>query len=214
MAWHQKNRTYMKLKVRIFLFFFAVVTDCAFAQNTVKITEDYGSDNSEIQQLMDFDNIYIEKLHFESENLKGKFCKIDLEEYKDGKLAGTTTLFDGSELDYFKIGTNRDSLTILSKLSDGQLKICIKGKKFSTKKFYFKLISEADTYVLKSFFGAKKELNVDMLRQNAILAITPPSVHADGSGSYCEVVQSGVAPEKIGEKFRLSQYFLIKVSFK
>lgn len=63
----------MKLKIRILftlvLFTFGIMTNFMFAQN-VKMTSNYGSENKEIQDLIDFENIYIEQLNFESENLK------------------------------------------------------------------------------------------------------------------------------------------------
>ena len=99
----------MKLKIKI-LFFFALITNLTLAQDTIKMTSNYGSENSEIQDLIDFINIYIEKLNFQSEKLKGKFYIINLEEFNSGKLVKTTTLFDGSETDYFKIDTDKESL--------------------------------------------------------------------------------------------------------
>lgn len=49
------------------------------------MTNNYGSENKEIQNLIDFENIYIEQLNFESENLNGKYYQINLEEFKNGK---------------------------------------------------------------------------------------------------------------------------------
>lgn len=72
------------------------------------MTNSYGSENTEIQSLMDFENIYMEQLNFESENLNGKYYKIDIEEYKDGKQIQISLLFDGIESEYFKINSNRN----------------------------------------------------------------------------------------------------------
>ena len=76
-----------------------------FSQS-IKITNHYGSENKEIQDLIDFESIYIEQLNFEGETLKGKSYQIALEEYIEGRLAHTTMLFDGTESDYFKISSN------------------------------------------------------------------------------------------------------------
>lgn len=99
----------MKPKIKT-LFFFLAITNLAFAQDTIKMTSNYGSENNEIQGLIDFENIYIEELNFQSENLKGKSYIINLEEFNGGKLVKTSTLFDGSETDYFKINTDKESL--------------------------------------------------------------------------------------------------------
>lgn len=203
----------MSLKIKI-LFFFAVITNFANAQNTIKMTNNYGSENNEIQDLIDFENIYIEQLNFESEKLKGKFYVITLEEFKNGKLVNSSTLFDGSETDYFKIGTAKESIKFLFKLSDGKLKTYIRGQKFGSKKSYFKLNSDSDKYALKDFFGSKEELNLELNKKNAVFAIITPTIHKDGSGSYCEVAQSDITPEKLGEHFKIPHYFIISIEFK
>ncbi|MCZ2102045.1 MAG: hypothetical protein LC107_10970 [Chitinophagales bacterium] len=203
----------MKQKSKI-LFAFIILTNFAFAQNTVKMTNNYGSQNRDIQDVIDFENIYIEQLNFESENLKGKSYQINLEEYKNGKLIKTSNLFDGSETDYFKIDSTTESLKFFFKLSDGKLKTYIRGKKFGSKKSYFKLSSDSDKYALKDFFGSKQELSIDLQRKNAVFAIITPTIHEDGSGSYCEVAQSEIAPEKLGEHFKIPHYFLITITFK
>ena len=58
----------MKTKIKVLLTFL-VISNIAFAQNTVKMTNNYGSENPEIQDIIDFENIYIEKLNFESEKI-------------------------------------------------------------------------------------------------------------------------------------------------
>ena len=61
----------MKTKIKVLLTFL-VISNIAFAQNTVKMTNNYGSENPEIQDIIDFENIYIEKLNFESEKIAVK----------------------------------------------------------------------------------------------------------------------------------------------
>ena len=75
------------------------------------MTNSYGSENQEIQNLMDFEKIYTERLNFASEELKGKHYEVSLEEFKNGKLIKTSALFDSSESDYFKIDSNSESLS-------------------------------------------------------------------------------------------------------
>ena len=195
------------------LAFFAFVTQFALAQNTVKMTNNYGSENSEIQDLLDFENVYVEQLHFESESLKGKQYQIHIEEYKNGKHIRTEMLFDGSESDYFKMDAAKESVKFFFKMKDGKLATYIRGKKFGSKKSYFKLTSDADKYALKDFFGSKEELKIDFTKKNAVFAIITPTLHKDGSGSYCEVAQSEIAPEKLGEHFKIPHYFLVTITF-
>ena len=203
----------MKLKLK-FLFTIIFFSNFVFSQNTIKMTNNYGSENKEIQDLIDFENIYIEQLNFEGENLKGKSYQINLEEYVNGKLSKSTMIFDGTETDYFKIDSDKESLKFFFKLSDGKLKTYIRGNKFGSKKSYFKLIGESDQYALKDFYGSKKELILDLNKKNSVFAIITPTIHKDGSGSYCEVAQSDIQPEKLGEKFKIPHYFLVTITFK
>lgn len=203
----------MKLKIEIF-YLIMFMTNLVFGQNTIKMTSNYGSENNEIQDLIDFENIFIQSLNFQGDKLKGNFYIINLEEFKNGKLIKTSTLFDGSETDYFKIETDNESLKFFFKLSHGKLKTYVRGKKFGSKKSYFKLNTEADKYALKDFFGSNEEMNIELNKKTAVFAIITPTLHKDGSGSYCEVAQSSIKPEKLGEHFKIPHYFLITITLK
>ena len=191
-----------------------IFTNIMFAQNTVKMTNNYGSENREIQDIIDFENIFIEKLNFEGESIKSKSFVISLEEYKNGKLENNSILFNGAESDYFKIGSDNESLKFFFKMTDGKLKTYIRGQRFGSKKSFFKLYEESEKYALKDFFGSKSELNLDIDKKNAVFAIITPTIHKDGSGSYCEVAQSNMEPEKLGEHFKIPHYFIINIEFK
>lgn len=191
-----------------------MLTNSVFAQNTIKMTNNYGSENSEIQDIINFENIYIEKLNFESENIKGKSFIINLEEYKNGKLENTSILFNGLESDYFKIGSSNESLKFFFKMTDGKLKTYIRGQGFGSKKSFFKLYEDSEKYALKDFFGSKSEVYLDINKKNAVFAIITPTIHEDGSGSYCEVAQSNIEPERLGEHFKIPHYFIINIEFK
>ena len=130
----------------------------------------------------------------------------------------TSVLFDGSEADIFKIDKDKLSLKFAFKLSDGKLKTFVIGKTISgqgfySKKFYSKLHNEEDDYALKNFLGSKEDISLDINKKNAIFAIITPTIHEDGTGSYCEVAQSDIAPEKLGEKFKIPHYFLVSIKF-
>lgn len=197
-----------------FTFSLFLISNFAFSQNTIKMTYKYGSNNNEIQDIIDFENIYIETLNFEGDLLNGKNYQINLEEYKKGKLTTKKLLFDSSESDYFKINSNSLSLKFFFKMSDGKLKTYIRSDLFGTKKSYFILMNDSDKYALKDFFGEKKEITINPNKKNAIFTILTPTIHPDGSGSYCEVAQSDIAPEKLGEHFKIPHYFLVTINFK
>ena len=192
-----------------------LISNFAFAQKTVRLTSEYGSKNEEIQNLIDFEGVFIEKLIFENDTLNGKYYEINLQEYKDGNFVKNSLLFDASESDFFMIRGNKLSLKFYFKLEEEKLKTLIIGKNFETKRMYFDLNSNTDDYALKDFFGRNSELTLQLTEKgNAILAIITPTVHKDGSSSYCEVAQSDVMPEKLGEHFIIPHYFLITIKFK
>ncbi|KGL56299.1 hypothetical protein HQ50_04785 [Porphyromonas sp. COT-052 OH4946] len=202
----------MKLKISFLLLFFTISQQLS-AQEMVKVTSHYGIGNEEIQDIIDFENIYVEKLTFQGKPLKGKSYIIDLEEYKEGKRVNTSTLFDGTETDYFRIKSEHESIKFFFKINEGKLKTYIRGAKFASQKFYSTLPYDPDKYAVKDFFGEEKELTVDLDKRNTIFAIITPTIHEDGSGSYCEVVQSGIAPEKLGEHFSIPHYYLVTIRF-
>ena len=203
----------MKLKFNL-LVLLLIISNSVFSQKTIKMTCNYGSKNKDIQELIDFEGIFIEQLNFEGENLNGKTYIIKIIEFKEGKKINSSTLFDGTESDYFKINSDSVSLKFFFKLNDGELKVQIRGNNFFSKKTYFKLYDDAYKYALKDFFYNKSELNIDLSKTNAVLAIITPSIHKDGTGSYCEVVQKDVAPEELGAHFKIPHYFIVTIEFK
>ncbi len=203
----------MRLKVKI-LFVILLLSNILYAQNSIKLTAKYGSDYTEVQHLTDFENIFIEQLNFESQILKGKSYVINMIEFKNGEKIKTTTLFDGTELDYFKINSDKLVLDFYFKLENGKLKTQLFNPQFKSRKSYFKLYDETDKYVLKDFLGRKSEIMLDMNKKHTILAIITPKKNADGSSSYCEVVQSNIKPEELGNHFQIPHYFLVNIEFK
>ncbi len=202
------------MKIKHLLLGLTLAVNFSFGQNNIKVTSNYGSENSDIQNLIDFENIYFEQLNFEGNNIKGKQYIISIQEFKNGKQLNKSVLFDGSENDYFKINSDKESLKFLFKMADGKLKAYIRGSKFGSKKSYFNLKDNSDQYALKDFFGSKTELNLDASQETAIFAILTPTKHADGSSSYCEVVQSDIRPENLGTHFKIPHYFLVTLQFK
>jgi hypothetical protein len=185
-----------------------------YGQNTVKMVTQYGSKNKEISELMYFQEIGVETLSFESPEIINKYYEINLKEYKNGKLVNTKQLFDGVGSEYFKIDSTFTSFKFFTRMEDNKMKVYIKGKRFGSKKETFNLEEGNGNYVLKDFQGAKKFTTVPLNEEFPILAVITPTKHKDGSGSYCEVAQSEIAPEKFGEKFNIPHYFIISMKFK
>jgi hypothetical protein len=175
------------------------------------ITE-YAAKSNELQVVLNFENIDIENLTFESNEIKGKYYNIYIREYKNGKLTKTKRLFNGSK--YFIIDSTFTSFKFYTKTENNKLKTFIKGNRFGSRKEFFHLKERNGIYVLKDFQGSKKSLNVPINDEFPILAIITATKHKDGSGSYCEVAQSDVTTEKFGEVFNIPHYFIISMEFK
>ncbi len=203
------------MKYRIILLVLLSCKIC-LSQQTVKMTNQYGVENQELQEILDFNSTFVEKLNFEGEELKGKFFVINLKEFRKGKLVKTENLFDGSEADFFKIDSTTAFFKTFISIDNEKLSIGFRNQKFGSKKSEFKLdkIKGVFNYVLKDFFGRENTLNVPLNDEFAIFAIITPTIHNNGSGSYCEVVQSDIKPEELGNLFKIPHYFLITMRFK
>lgn len=206
--------------MRINLIKFSLVTSflCfslyGFSQNQITMKASYGSGNQEIDDLMFFEQIGLEKLSFESEVIKGKTFEIVLKEYKKGKLKSTKKLFDGGSYDFFKIDSSYTSMKFYFKYSKSSMDVFIKAPQFGSDKKSFKLYNTKDEYILKDFLGSKSETKVPLNQEFPILAIITPSKQEDGYSSYCEVAQSNIDPSLFGQKFNIPHYFVIYMKFK
>lgn len=208
------NLYYKQVQILVFCLI-TFISNIALSQN-IKVTYAYGSKNKEIQELMDFENIYSEQLIFEGTPLEGKHYEINIQEFTHGEKTNTKLLFDSSEMEFFRNNSKELSLKFFFKISEGKLKSVVKGTHFSSAKVYNELKDNADWYVLKDFFGSEKEwfISGNLDRDIPILAIITPSMNADGTKSYCKVVQSEIIPEEFGLHFKIPHYFLITIKFK
>lgn len=202
-------------------FLFTLISGFIFSQSGIKITHQSGSENEELSGLLDFENIYVEQITFEAEEIKDKYYEITIEEFVDGEFKKKDVLVDGIESpysEYFKNRSNTLSLKFFCKMEGGKLKTYIRGEFFGGKKTYFDLQDKSkDRYVLKNFTNGSptihlKEIKIE--KDIPILAIITPTIHSDGSGSYCEVAQSGIAPRDLGKHFKIPHYFIINIQFK
>lgn len=202
------------MKKKIILLTILFLVQLNYSQKTVKMTTEYGAKNKELQEILSFENIGLETLNFESIEIKGKYYEINIKEFKNGKLVKTKVLFEGNDSEYFIIDSTFTSFKFFTKMENNKLKTFLKGNRFGSRQEFFDLEDGNGKYVLKDFQGSKKFLNVPLNEEFPILAIITATKHKDGSGSYCEVAQSEIAPEKFGEKFSIPHYFIISMKFK
>lgn len=121
------------MKKIIILFAILIISQLNYSQKTVKMTTEYGAKNSELEEVLSFENIGLETLNFESKEIIGKFYEINIKEYRNGKLVKTQKLFDGSESEYFKIDSTFISFKFFTKMENDKLKTQLKGKRFGSR---------------------------------------------------------------------------------
>lgn len=188
-----------------------------FNSQNLTLTAQYGLENSLQNQLLDFQNIQLEAFNFNSVELKGKTPTIYLKEFKKGKHVKTTILLDGiSDKKYLTINKDAYFIRFFTEINnEGKyLKTFITNEVMGSAKKKFKLQKNDYAYVLKDFFGAKKELSYSIKDEIPLLAIITPHDQQNGFASYCEVVQSDILPENLGTHFGIPHYFLVMIVFK
>ena len=185
----------------------------SYSQKSVKMISKYGTTNKDIVSLMRFQNITLESLSFESSELIGKSYEVNLKEYKKGKLVKTKNLLDGDK--YVEIDSINVTLKFISKIENDKMTIFIETARMFSDKMTFDLEKhKGNDYVLKDFQGNKDFTKVSINEEFPILAIITPVELEKGYFSYCEIAQSEIEPEKFGEKFKITHYFVITMKFK
>lgn len=189
---------------------------CCNSQNAnVAMKIEYGSGSQDLQRILRFEGIGLTSLILSGEKLTGKDYELSIKEYVDGKLVKTDKLFDSSEDNYFKIKSDKLHFYAVSKLTDNdEFKLQFQFDGFSTRQYSFPLLKAHSIYAVKDFLGPKGELEVPVNKEFNMFALLTPTRHADGSSSYCEVAQSGIKAEELGNHYKLPHYFLIVMQIK
>ena len=179
----------------------------------------YGSENIDLQSILQFEDIDLNKMRFSGNDLKDKDFQISIKEFVGGKLTKTDLVFDSTEGayvkgdDYFRIKSDKFGFRVLTKVtSENSVKFDFQFNGFSKQKEY-KVAAGQKEFALKSFLGSKPELSMPLNTNTYILTYMMPYVKKDGSTAYCEVAQSDVNPEDYGKKYAIPVYFLIDIKF-
>ena len=196
-------------------FLFLLIVNPSFSQDSTKMRITGGAENRELQSMMSFEGIALDKFEFTGKQLVGKDFDFKVKEFKNGKLVSTTVIMDSKEDEYFKIKKDTFRFKILTKVGDDKkFKIQIAFGGFTSKKLTFGLFDKNGLYTIKTFLGGKTEMNLPATGKFYIMSLITPTLHKDKSSSYCEVAQSGLDPEKLNEKYNIPHYFLIEMALK
>ncbi len=201
------------MKKIIIVLLFVFINIVVYSQ-TVKMEVKYGTSDERFNQLMSFQNIFLETVKFNGANLNGKYYQVFVKEFKNGKWVQTDTLFDGSEIDFFKITGDSASFQFFAQIDNNELKLQLMTPPFNSKKLIYKTFPTNRDYALKDFLGDKKNAILPIGKSFYTFAIITPTIHKDGRGSYCEVAQSGKNPEELGTIYKIPHYFLVEIVLK
>ena len=191
----------------------AQITPPTQSQRSVEMTSQYGAPDIDLQSILYFEDIGLEKIKFVGEQLNGRDYIISIEDYVNGTLSTKKTVFDSREDSYFRIRGNELPFRVLSKAYPGKsAKLEFQFSGFAKRVDYYLLPNEGE-FALKSFLGSQPSMPVDLSTENVVLTYMMPYVKEDGSKQYCDVVQSSVVPEQLGKKYKIPRYFLIKIKF-
>ena len=198
-----------------FLILFTFLTATSFAQDSAKMKIITGSENEDLQHIISFEGMALHNFEFSGKKLAGKDYEFNVKEFKNGKLINTTMIIDSKEAHIFKIKKDSFKFKMLTKTTeDNKFKIELSFGHFTSRKLTCNLYDKNGTYIMKTFLGQKNEINVPINGHFYITALITPTMHKDGSSSYCEVAQSGIDPEKLNEKYIIPHYFLIEMTLK
>lgn len=192
----------------------ALLGSVACGQTNATIETKHELNFNDLQHIMYFEGISNQKFSIKSDSLKGKNYQIIIKEFKLGKLSKTDVVFNSKEDEYFRIKTDSLSFAVLTKMSElSYFKIQFQFDGFSSDRKYSVNPTEKDKFTLKSFFGPKTQLPVNLKGLNYFLTYMMPYVRKDKSEAYCEVAQSGIDPEKLYDQYKIPHYFLIAIQF-
>ena len=199
------------------LIFFLIFTYSIFGQtsdNSLRMISNYGSENSEIRDILQFEGIDYYKIKFIGTNLSEKSYHLSVKEIWDGKIVSDTTIINSKESlfqQYRKVNDTVLELAVIAKYTkDKSLKMTFKFSKFFIER-EFKAI-ESEDYSLRNI-AEESSLNIEYNKNFYLLAYILPYEREDGSKSWCDVGIDGADIENWGEKFGIKHYLLFEMKF-
>ena len=202
------------MKKQLLLLLLTFLGQLTFGQSNAIIETKRGLNFNDLQNILYFEGINYQKFSIQSDSLKGKDYQVIIKEFQLGKLSKTDTVFNSKELEYFRIKADTLNFAVLTRMTEaGLFKFQIQFDGFSSDRKYPVAAANKDKFTLKSFFGPKTKLPVNLKGLNYFLAYMTPYVRPDKSEAYCEVAQSGIDPEKLYDKYKIPHYFLVAIRF-
>lgn len=203
---------------KIFLIIFLTLTSLLSFSQSKKGTEitmvsEFGSDNSEIRDILQFEGIEYMKLSFKGKELANKGFHLTVKEIWDGKIKSDSTITNSRTIpveQFQKINDTVFNFRIISKLTpENQLKMTFKFPRFSTTRSFdavkskdYRLRNVAEVSANEIKYGEKFYL----------LAYILP-YEKDGYKYWCAVESSGKDIESWGKEFGIKHYLVFEMIF-
>ena len=202
----------------IFLaFFLTLMSLFSFSQseimNKITMISDYGSDNSEIRDILQFEGIEYMKLSFHGKELADKGFHLTVKEIWDGKIKSDSTITNSKNIpveQFQKINDTVFNFKIISKLTaENKLKMTFKFPRFSTTRKFDAIKSE--DYSLRNV----AEVSASEIKYGEkfyLLAYILP-YEKGGYKYWCAVESSGKDIENWGKEFGIKHYLVFEMIF-
>ncbi|WP_052158382.1 hypothetical protein [Lacinutrix jangbogonensis] len=182
-------------------------------KSEIKMTSDYGSDNSEIRDILQFEGIEYLKLSFTGKNLADKSYHLSVKEIWNGKVKSDSTIMNSKTIKFEQFQKINDSvfnIKIISKLTnDNKLKMTFKFPRFSTSRKFDAIKSE--DYSLRNVAEASGT-EIKYGEKFYLLAYILP-YEKDGAKYWCAVESSGKNIENWGKEFGIKHYLVFEMKF-
>ena len=190
------------------LLIFIFLTNLIYSQDVKMITE-YSSENQDMSDLLQFENIDFYKVKFIGKNISDKNYVLIAKEIWDGKLKKTDTIINTSK--YTKMSESKlDTLNlkvIAKRTDEPKLKLWFRFQRFGINKKYEAIMS--DDYSLRDI-GIKETIEYGK-NFYAFTYILP--YEKDGMKFWCAVDNSGKNVDNWGTEFGIKHYIIFEMNF-
>ena len=182
-------------------------------KSEIKMTSDYGSDNSEIRDILQFEGIHYLKLSFTGKELADKSYHLSVKEIWNGEIKSDSTIMNSAKIgikQFEKVNDTILNIKVLSKFtSDKNLKMTFKFPRFSTTR-KFDAVNTED-YSLRNVAEASGT-EIKYGEKFYLLAYILP-YEKEGYKYYCAVESSGKDIENWGNEFGIEHYLVFEMIF-
>ncbi|SDT03626.1 hypothetical protein [Winogradskyella sediminis] len=179
------------------------------SESGIKMTSEYGSENQELQDIMNLENIDYYKVKFIGDDLKGKNFQLIVKEMWNGKIKEVDTVVNTSKNERM-LPIKSDTLNLrvtAKKSSENELKLVFRFPQFGNEKT-FKATS-SDDYSLKD---VGTNMDIEIGKEFSAFAYILP-YEKDGWKMWCAVDSSGKDIESWGKEFGIEHYLIFEMKF-